>query len=60
MSLNILKQRAAKKSRTLPNWVSDKNVSLAAYICINQMNEERITYINAHNQPKDYKKKGLF
>lgn len=62
MSINTLRKLALNKNNdgTLPDWVSTKNVSLAAYECINQFKVERLKYISIHNKAKDYKKKGLY
>ena len=62
MSLDILKRRAkvVESSKPAPDWVSAKNVSLAAYKCINRCKDERLKYISQHNKIMDYKKKGLY
>ena len=62
MSLKSLKKRAKEEEEenVLPDWVSPKNLTLAAYEHINQTKTERLRYIKRHNQPKDYKKKSLY
>jgi ribosomal protein S20 len=62
MSLNTLRHlsNAAKNIKTLPEWVSRKNMSFAAYQRINELKIERLQYISTHNKFKDYKKKSLY
>ncbi len=52
--------KKAQESDVLPDWVSAKNVSLAAYEYIRELKKERLNYIKRHNQLKDYKKKGHY
>lgn len=62
MSLEILK-RVAKKfdsDNSVPHWVSEKNISLNAYNCINLLKSEKTSYISTHNKISDFKKKGLY
>lgn len=62
MSLDILRRRAqeGKDTEPLPDWVSQRNITLPAYQCINAIKQERLKYIIKHGQIKDYKKKGLY
>lgn len=62
MSINTIKRRIANsnKESEQPDWVSAKNLSLAAFNSINQLKVERLNYIAIHNKVNDYKKKRLY
>lgn len=44
----------------LPEWVSKQNASYDAYICINALKEERISFINNHQRKNSYKSKKVY
>lgn len=62
MSLAVLIKHAQQQEDTLqlPDWVSSKNKSLAAYEYIGELKKERLEYIASHNLLTHYKKKGLY
>lgn len=62
MSLKSLSKIAHSKSTNLalPNWVSEKNITLAAYKYINKLNTEKLDFIAKHNKVNDYKTKGNY
>lgn len=62
MSLKSLSKIAYSKSKdlNLPCWVSEKNITFAAYEYINQLKTEKLDYIAKHNKVNDYKAKGNY
>ena len=62
MSLkNLVKIANAKSNKIqLPNWVSEKNVTLAAYKYIEQLKTDKLDFIAKHNKVNDYKAKGNY
>jgi hypothetical protein len=44
----------------LPDWVSDKNSSLAAYQAIQSLYKEKMRYIRQHSKKSHYTKKGTY
>ena len=44
----------------LPEWVSKQNASYDAYICIDALKEERMSFINNHQRKSNYKSKKVY
>lgn len=61
MSLKSLSKIAHSKSiQSLPSWVSEKNITFAAYQYINELKTEKSNFIAKHNKVNDYKAKGNY
>jgi hypothetical protein len=62
MSLKTLSLIAHSRSGdlALPNWVSEKNKTFAAYQYINKLKEIKLDFIAKHNKVNDYKAKGNY
>tara|TARA_Y100001001_G_scaffold156063_1_gene172532 strand:- start:8658 stop:9170 length:513 start_codon:yes stop_codon:yes gene_type:complete len=58
MVMDYLKKRvdisASEALEELPDWVSEKNASLAAWRCVEQMKREKELYIRRHRTPTDF------
>jgi len=62
MSLKFLKQKADRQKidDTLPAWVSNKNITLKAFECIQQLKIKKLQYITSHNKTSHFQTKKLF
>lgn len=62
MFLEQLKKRAQEKinKKPLPDWVSEKNLTIEAYQLINQLKAERLLYIQKHNKVSDFETKKVY
>jgi len=62
MSLKSLSKIAQSKTKelALPIWVSEKNITFAAYQYINLLKTEKLDFIAKHNKVNDYKAKGNY
>jgi hypothetical protein len=62
MSLKNLSKIAHSKSTelALPSWVSEKNITFAAYNYIEQLKTMKLDFIAKHNRVNDYKVKGNY
>lgn len=50
--------KTKRKPEALPQWVSDKNSSLAAYRAIQMLYKEKMGFIRLHRKKSHYTKKG--
>lgn len=62
MSLkNLIKIAEAKSNNSeLPNWVSEKNITIFAFNYINQLKKGKLDFIGKHNKVNDFRVKGKF
>ncbi|WP_144392761.1 hypothetical protein [Pleionea sediminis] len=61
-ALDLINLKASKKSKVnrIPNWASDKNISLKAFHFIIEQKDEKLRYIKIHSLRKHYKRKSNY